>query len=49
MYIVGNGEDCNGIGREKERRGGKGKTKETGALLDLISCFLRKLKMLDMQ
>lgn len=31
MSIAGNGEDCNGVGREKERRRGEREAKETGA------------------
>jgi len=31
MSILGNGEDCNGIGRETERRRGEREAKETGA------------------
>lgn len=31
MSIAGNGEDCNGIGGEAERRRGERKAKETGA------------------
>lgn len=41
MSVAGNGEDCNGIGGETERRRGERKAKETGAdSLTNISCFV---------